>query len=343
MTSSSALDPQLTAGHPSRWRILPILCLSLLLIGLDNLIILVALPTLAEKLNASGAQQQWFADAYGMTFAGFLIFAGSLGDRFGRRRLLLTGFVLVGAASFLASVSGSAELLIAARAAMGLGAELIMPSKLSIITNVFAAEERQKAIAIWAAAASIGIPLGPIVGGALLQTGWWELIFLINVPIVIIALVATARLVPESRSPNLTKIDIPGAALSVLGMAALVYAVIEAPTFGWSSGQTLGVLAAALVFLALFVMWDRRAAQPLLPAAMLRNRNVSVASLGILLNQFGVFGAIFLLTQYHQFVHGHSPLIAGRSRRSSPSSSALPSSPPSREKRVPSGRLPALS
>ena len=220
--------------YPRRWWTLAVLCLSLLVISLDNTILNVALPTLARDLDATGSQLQWMVDAYVLVFAGLLLTMGSLGDRFGRKLALNAGFLIFGVGSILSAWSGSAEALIATRALMGVGGALIMPSTLSILTNVFPSEERGKAIAIWAGVAGLGVPLGPVLGGWLLEHFWWGSVFLINVPIIIVAFVAAWILVPESRDPDASPLDPLGAVLSIAGLASLLYAIIEAPDRGWN-------------------------------------------------------------------------------------------------------------
>ncbi len=223
-----------------RWWTLAVLCVSLLVISLDNTILNVALPTLVRDLDATNSELQWIVDAYVLVFAGLLLTAGALGDRYGRRLALFTGFVIFGGGSLLAAWSGSAGTLITPRALMGVGGAFIMPATLSILVNVFPREERPKAIAIWAATVGLGVPLGPVIGGWLLEHYWWGSIFLINVPIIAVAILGAILVVPESKDPEASRLDPVGALLSIGGLASMLYAIIEAPNVGWLAGQTLG-------------------------------------------------------------------------------------------------------
>lgn len=294
-----------------RWWTLAVLCLSLVVIGLDNTIVNIALPTLVQELAASNSQLQWIVDAYIVVFAGLLLAAGNLGDRYGRKRALNLGFLIFIAGSLLAAYSGSPGQLIASRAFMGVGGALIMPSTLSILVNVFPPDERPRAIAIWAGAAGIGIPLGPVVGGWLLEHFWWGSVFLINLPIIGAALLGGVLVMPESRDPEASPLDIPGALLSIAGLMTLVYGIIEAPEQGWLNPLTLIIFAVALVLLAGFVLWERRVAHPMLNLRLFKNPRLSAASTAILLAFFALLGSVFLLTQYLQFVLGYSALEAG--------------------------------
>ena len=284
---------------------------SLVLIGMDNTILNVALPPIARELGASGSQLQWIVDAYVLVFAGLLLTMGAVGDRFGRKRSLNAGLAVFVAGSVAAALAGSAGALIAARAVMGVGGALIMPSTLSIITNVFPARERARAIGIWAGVAGFGIVLGPVLGGWLLDRYWWGSVFLINVPVAAVAVLAGWSLVPESRDPDATPLDPVGAGLSIAALVALVYAVIEAPKRGWTDPVIPASLAVAVVLSIAFVAWELRSAHPMLPISLFRNPRFSAASAAITLVFFSLFGSIFLLTQHLQFVLGYTPLQAG--------------------------------
>ncbi len=240
-------------AYDGRWWTLAVLCLSLLLTTLDNTILNVALPTLARELPATGSELQWIVDAYVLVFAGLLLTAGAVGDRFGRKRALFAGYMIFAVGAIGAALSGSAGLLIAARAVMGLGGAFIMPSTLSILTNVFAPQERPKAIAIWAATTALGIPSGPVLGGWLLEHFAWGAIFLVNLPIIALAAAAGTVLVPESRDQTEKPLDPIGALLSIAGLGLLVLAIIQAPSHGWASGFTLASFAPAAVLLGGFV------------------------------------------------------------------------------------------
>jgi EmrB/QacA subfamily drug resistance transporter len=303
-----SIDPR---TYERRWKTLLVVSLSLLVIGLDNTILNVALPSLQKEFDASSSTLQWIVDAYLLTFAGFLLTAGTLGDRFGRKWALQAGLALFGGGSLLAMFVQNADQLISVRAAMGAGGALIMPATLSIISNVFPREERQKAIAIWSGVASIGVGLGPLFGGLLLEFFDWSSVFLLNVPVAATALLLGIRLVPNSRDPEPGRFDLVGAGLSTAGLLTLVYGIIEAPERGWTDARVLACFGAALVLLTLFVRWELRTKDPMLNLDFLRNPRFSVAAIGISLASFALFGAIFALTQFLQDAHGYSALQAG--------------------------------
>jgi EmrB/QacA subfamily drug resistance transporter len=297
--------------HRRRWLTLVVLSLSLVIIGLDNTILNVALPTLVRELGASSSELQWMVDSYVLVFAGLLLTMGALGDRFGRKLALNIGLVVFGLSSVAAALADSADALIIARALMGVGGALIMPSTLSIITNIFTGAERGRAIAAWAAVAGLGIILGPVIGGWLLESFWWGSIFLINVFIVGVAIVAGWFLVPESKDPAATPLDPLGALLSIAGLVTLVYSIIEAPQRGWTDGIVLLGFALSAVLLAVFLWWESRTEHPMLRLEFFENPRFSAASVAITLVFFAMFGTVFLLTQYLQFVLGFTPLEAG--------------------------------
>jgi EmrB/QacA subfamily drug resistance transporter len=304
--TASALAP-----YDKRWWTLLILSTALLVISLDNTILNVALPTIERELDAGSGQLQWIVDSYTLVFAGLLLTMGALGDRFSRRGALVSGLVIFGGASLASAFAESANMLIATRALMGIGGALIMPTTLSILTNVFPAEERPKAIGIWAAVAGIGVGIGPAAGGFLLEQFDWTAVFLVNVPIVIAALAATPKLVPDSRDPKQARLDPVGALLSTAGLGILTAAIIEAPARGWTSGIILGGFAASALVLAGFVIWELRTASPMLDVRLFRIRRFTGASAAIALVFFALFGAIFFLTQYLQGVLDYTPLEAG--------------------------------
>ena len=234
--ADTASTPQATTLAVSPWAALAVLCSSLLIINLDTTVLNVALPTLVRDLHATSSQLQWIVDAYALVFGGLLLTAGSLADRLGRKRTFLVGLLAFAGGSAWAAFSGSVGLLIAARASMGVGAALLMPSTLAIITDVFRdPAERQKAIGLWAGASGVGFAVGPIVGGLLLAHFWWGSVFLINVPIAFAAALLAWRLVPDSRNPAALRPDLAGALLSVAGIGLVLWAVIEAPVDGWTS------------------------------------------------------------------------------------------------------------
>ncbi len=288
-----------------------VLSLSLIIIGLDNTILNVAIPTIQSDLQASASELQWMVDSYVLVFACLLLTMGALGDRFGRRLTLQIGLIVFGASSVLAAYSGSSGQLIAARAVMGIGGALIMPSTLSIITDVFPREERGKAIGIWAGTAAFGIGIGPALGGWLVEQFWWGSVFLINVPVTVIALVAGLALVPQSRDAMPPRIDVPGSMLSIVTLTALVYAIIEAPARDWLDPVVLGAFAVSAVFGLAFLYQERRSDHPMLNLRFFRNPRFSAGAGAIATAFFAMFGVIFVMTQYLQFVHGYTALQAG--------------------------------
>jgi len=300
-----------TTPDPRRWWTLVVLCFSLLVIALDNTILNVALPTLQRDLDASASDLQWIVDSYMLVFAAVLLTAGALGDRFGRKKALTFGLVVFGLGSGLSALAESSEMLIATRALMGVGGAFIMPSTLSILTAVFPANERAKAIGIWAAVSGLGIVIGPVTGGWLVEHGDWSLVFLVNLPFVAAALLSGRWLVPESKDPSKPRLDAGGFALSSLGLGALVWGVIEAPARGWTDGVILGAFTLAAVALAAFIAWELRVRQPMLDVRLFLNRRFSAASGAITVAFFSLFGTIFFLTQYLQSVLGYGAFDSG--------------------------------
>ena len=302
------IDP---VQYARRWKTLGVLSLSLVIIGLDNTILNVALPTLQDEFDASPSELQWMVDSYLLVFAGLLLVFGTLGDRFGRKLALQAGISIFGLASLGALFADSANEVIGVRAAMGIGAALIMPATLSIIANVFTGEERGKAIAIWAALAAVGIGLGPLAGGLLLEWFDWPSVFLLNVPFAVVALLLGIRFVPESRDPRPGSFDLLGAALSASGFSLLVFSIIEAPEQGWTSGMVVGSLAASIALLGAFVWWEGHTKEPMLDLGFFRSARFSVGTGAVSVAFFALLGAIFALTQYLQFAHGYSAIAAG--------------------------------
>ena len=299
------------AAYDRRWQTLAVLSLSLFIVGLDNTILNVALPTLQESLDASASKLQWMVDSYLLVFGGLLLTAGTLADRIGRKRMLQTGIAVFGLASLAAGFAGSAGELIGWRAVMGLGAALLMPATLSTITSVFPREERAKAISIWAALAALGIGLGPLVGGLLLQWFDWGSVFFVNVPVAAAALVAGVWLVPETRDPAPGRFDLVGAALSAATLLSLIYAIIEAPSRGWLDPLVVAGFTAAVVLLAGFLAWELRVAEPMLDLGYFREPRFSVSSLAVGASGFALMGSMFVLTLYLQVTKGYSALEAG--------------------------------
>ena len=295
-----------------RWATLTVLCVTLLLISLDNTVLNVALPSIVRSIGAGSSQLQWMVDAYAVVFAGLLLSLGALGDRAGRKWIFMAGLVVFGSASALAAWSGTPDRLTVARAAMGVGAAALMPCTLSILTNVFPAErDRARAIGIWSGTTGLGVALGPIVGGLLLAHFWWGSVFLVNVPIALVGLVAAVWLVPNSKNPAATRPDPVGAGLSIVGLGLLLWGIIEAPGRGWSSPLIIGAIGGALAVIGSFVLWERHIDHPMLPIRFFTSRRYSAAIAALALVLFALLGMFFLMTQYLQFVLGYSPLEAG--------------------------------
>ncbi|MCX9191776.1 MFS transporter [Carbonactinospora thermoautotrophica] len=295
-----------------RWGTLAVLCLSLLLIGLDNTVLNVALPTLQRDLDASASELQWIVDAYTLIFAGLLLTAGSWGDKYGRRRALALGLLVFSAAAAWGANCDSPRELIAARSVMGLGGALVMPSTLSILTNVFTdPAERKRAIGVWAGVSGIGIAIGPALGGWLLEHYAWSSVFWINVPVAGLALLLTPLLVRESRDPRAPRLDLGGATLSTAGLSLLVWAIIEAPDRGWGDRWVVGGFVVAAAVLALFALWERRVREPMLDVSFFHNPRFSVPAISVTLLFFALFGSVFFLSIHIQSVMGYSPLEAG--------------------------------
>jgi EmrB/QacA subfamily drug resistance transporter len=294
----------------------PLILVSLLLaafvINVDTTIVNVALPTLVRELHASNSQLQWVVDAFNLLFAGSVLAAGSLSDRFGRKGMLLAGLSVFGLASLAGGLMDGPGQLIAARAVMGVGAAMVFPSTLSLLTNVFT-ERRERALAIgaWGAITGAAIALGPIVGGWLLELSDWRSIFFAMAPIAAIAGVLAVRYVPTSRDSRAPRTDRAGFALSTAMIALLVYTIIEAPNHGWGSGRTLGSFALMAVLAAAFVSWERRTEQPMLDLSLFRNPRFTAASASVAISFFALSGFIFLVTQYFQFLKGYGPLSTG--------------------------------
>lgn len=299
-------------ANPRRWAILGVLCLSLLLIVVDNTIVNVALPTFVRDLHATTSQLQWIVDAYTLFFACLLLTAGALGDRRGRKGMLTLGLIVFGVASLAAALGSSTGQLIAARAVMGVGAAMIMPATLSILTNVFTnPKERAAAIGIWSAVSGLAIALGPVAGGFLLAHFWWGSIFLVNVPIIAIAIIVGGVMIPTSKDGSTAKLDLKGAALSIIGLGALVWAVIEAPSKGWTSTPIVAAFAVGALVLVGFALLESRLTDPMLNVRFFKNMRFTAASLSITLLFFALTGFIFGVAQYLQGVLGYSALGAG--------------------------------
>jgi len=299
-------------AYRRRYPILAVLCLCLLVVGIDGTIVNVALPSFVYELGASSSDLQWIVDAYTIVFASLLLMAGNTGDRLGRKRALIGGLVVFGVGSAIASMVGTPTQLIVMRAVQGFGAAFLMPATLSILTNVFLdPRERARAIAIWAGVSGLGVAIGPVTGGWLLQHYWWGSIFLVNVPIILAALVATIVVVPESKDPSTPPLDVGGVVFSILGLFGLLYGIIEGPARGWTDATVLGGFALGAVSLVVFVLWEQHQEHPLLDVGFFRNARFTAASLAVTFVFFAMFGSLFFLSQYLQFVLGYDPFEAG--------------------------------
>jgi len=298
-------------GRPRRRQILLVLCLSLLVVVIDNTVLNTALPTLARVLHAGTSSLQWITDAYTLCFAALLIPAGALGDRYGRRLSLVGGLAVFALGSAAAAFASGTGMLIGARVVMGLGAAFVMPATLSILNAVFPPKERPQAIAAWSAVTGIGVVIGPTLGGLLLSHFWWGSVFVINIPLVALALAGVILTVPETAEPGGRRLDIPGAVLVAGALFAIVDAIIEAPGRGWTGTATLAEITAGLAALGIFAWWELRIAHPLIDLRIFASRAFSTAAASVTVIFFALFGSLFVLTQYLQLVHGYSPLSAG--------------------------------
>jgi EmrB/QacA subfamily drug resistance transporter len=302
----------LVRADPKRWYVLGVLCLGLLVVGIDGTIVNVALPTLVRDLGASTSELQWIVDAYTIVFASFLLIAGNTGDRLGRKGCFLFGLVVFGSGSLACSLVSSPGPLIAMRAVQGFGAAFIMPATLSILANVFTdAGERARAIAIWAGVSGLGVAIGPLAGGFLLEHFWWGSIFLVNVPFIILTIVAVLVLVPNSRDEHAPRLDVLGTILSTTGLVALLYGIIEGPSDGWGDPLIVVAFVAAVVLLTSFVLWERHTDHPILDVRFFQNPRFTAASVAVTLVFFAMFGSLFFVSQYLQFVLGYSALKSG--------------------------------
>ncbi|MFE0700107.1 MFS transporter [Streptomyces sp. NPDC058872] len=303
--------PTATRSHPQRWLILGVICLAQLTVLLDNTVLGVAIPSLTSELHASTSDIQWMINAYSLVQSGLLLSAGNAADRYGRKKLLAVGLVLFGLGSLAAGLAASTTQLIAARAGMGVGGALLMTTTLAVVMQIFDDSERVKAIALWSTVASLGFASGPLIGGVILDRFWWGMIFLVNIPVALVALVAVLRLVPESKNSRGERPDLLGALLSTLGMTALVYAIITGPEHGWLSLRVLVPAAVGLLGLGAFARWELHTPHPMLDMRFFRNQEFVGAVSGSILVVFGMGGSLFLLTQHLQFVLGYGPLEAG--------------------------------
>lgn len=293
-------------AHPRRWVILGVLCTSLLLVMQGNTALNLALPKIAGDIGLSSSAMQWIVDIYSLVFAGLLFTTSSIGDRFGRKGVMQAGLALFGLASAYAAFGADSSAgLIAARAVMGLAGAMIMPSTLSILTNVFPVSERPKAIAVWSGIAGGGAALGMLLNGFVLEHFAWHSVFIINLPLAIGALAIGMVLVPTSKDPGGSRIDLLGAVLSTAGISSLVYGLIEAPAHGWLSGETLAFLGGGLVAIGLFIAWQLKTPEPMLDVRLFRKPAFGVSSLSLTLVFFALMGIFFSISQLFQLVMGY--------------------------------------
>lgn len=301
-----------TGSRTRRFLALAVICLAELLVVLDNTIVNVALPSIGVELRTSVSGLQWVVDAYTLTFAGLLLAFGNLGDRYGRRRVMVIGLIGVAVMSIAGANAESLGQVIAARAAMGVFAAAVFPATLALVINIFTdVRERALAIAAWTAMAGFAIAIGPMAGGWLLEHFSWHSVFWINVRIAVVVAAATLLLVPESRASVIGRMDLVGIAASITGITVLVWAIIEAPHHGWTSSVTVGAIAVSIAVLVGFVLWELRTEHPILDLRLFRNRRFSLPALAIAIGYFSMFGFLFLITQYFQGVREYTPFEFG--------------------------------
>lgn len=299
-------------AYKQRWIALAFLGFSLLIISLDNTVLNVALPSISKDLGASASGLQWIVDAYVLVFASLLLTMGTISDRVGRKKVLQVGLVLFGIGSLMAALSNSTNMLIGFRAFQGIGAAIIMPSTLSILTATFRnPTERAKAIAIWAGIFGLGIGIGPIIAGVLLDHFHWSSVFLINIPVVAVALVGGYLFMEDSRDETATRPDIPGVVLSIAGLLALVYGIIKAGEKSWTTNDVLFSMIMGAVLLIVFAWWETRTKTPMLPLKFFKNMSFTGANIALTMVMFSMFGSMFFMSQYFQSVQAYTPFQAG--------------------------------
>ncbi|GAA1007111.1 MFS transporter [Acrocarpospora pleiomorpha] len=297
--------------NPQRWWVLAVLCLVVTVVEVDATVVNVALPSMAADLSASSSDLAWISDAYILTFAAFMLIGGRLGDQYGHKRLLQASLTIFGVASLLCVLATSTGQLLAWRALLGVGGAGILPASLALVTISFPKEERPKAFGIWSAMTVLGLPLGPVLGGWLLNHFWWGSVFLINIPLVLVTMVSAQLLIKTPAGAGGRGLDVPGVLLSALGTGTLLFAIIEGPRLGWATPGTIGAAVAGVILLAVFVGWQRRAPAPVLDLGLLRVRTFVVGSMAASLSFFVFTGIMFVLTQYLQGVLRYEPLNAG--------------------------------
>jgi DHA2 family multidrug resistance protein-like MFS transporter len=301
-----------TKGYRQRWIALGFMGISLLVISLDNTVLNLALPSIANDLGSTAGQLQWIVDAYVLAIAGLLLTVGYLGDRLGRKPTLMVGLSLFALFSLGAALSKSTGMLIGMRALMGIGAATILPATLSILTATFRdSKERAQAIAMWAAVFALGMGIGPLVGGWLLDNFHWSSVFYINLPVIAVGLIGGYFFIENSKAENPRRIDIPGTVLSIAGLFALVYAIIKAGMDGWTAAHVLYAFGAAAILLVSFIFWELKSKNAMLPLNLFKNMSFTGANVAMTLVFFGLMGSFFFLGQFLQSVQGYTPLQAG--------------------------------
>ncbi|UCG83114.1 MAG: MFS transporter [Dehalococcoidia bacterium] len=300
-----------TRIYRMRWWTLVVIAISILIVIIDTTIVNVALPTLQRELGTTQADLQWIITAYSMTFAALMLTMGSLGDRIGRARILQAGIFVFACASLGAAFASTGIQLIIGRIFMGVGAAMIMPATLAIITNVFPREERSKAIGVWAGLGGMGVALGPILGGLIIEELQWNWIFLINLPIAAVALGAGWFLVPESRDPSPKRLDLPGTVLSISALSSLIYGLIQGGNASWTAGDVIGTLIGSVVLIVLFILWERRTKDPMLDIVFFRSARFSAGTGAVSMMGLAMLGLVFTLMLYMQFVNEYDALETG--------------------------------
>ncbi|MEO3855072.1 MFS transporter [Acrocarpospora sp. B8E8] len=312
-TTQLGTDERVTSEppNPQRWWVLAVLCLVVTVVEVDATVVNVALPSMAADLSASSSDLAWISDAYILTFAAFMLIGGRLGDQYGHKRLLQASLMIFGVASLLCVLATSTGQLLAWRALLGVGGAGILPASLALVTISFPKEERPKAFGIWSAMTVLGLPLGPVLGGWLLNHFWWGSVFLINIPLVLVTMVSAQLLIKPPAGAGGRGLDVPGVLLSALGTGTLLFAIIEGPRLGWATPGTIGSALAGVILLTVFLAWQRRASAPVLDLGLLRVRTFVVGSMAASLSFFVFTGIMFVLTQYLQGVLRYEPLNAG--------------------------------
>ncbi|MBI9050183.1 MAG: MFS transporter [Anaerolineaceae bacterium] len=302
---------QTKTQYEKRWAALTILCISLLIIAIDTTVLNMSIPSISGSLGASTAQLMWIMDSYTVVFASLMLTTGTLGDRFGRKKILTIGLIVFGLGSLGAAQSNTTSMLIFFRVFQGIGGSMMMPCTLSLIVNIFPDHaERSRALAIWGGTFGIGAGVGPLIGGVLLNFFEWPAVFYLNIPVVLIGLIGGYLVIPESRNPKPPKLDIPGLLLSSMGIFALVYGIIKAGEIGWGAIEVLGAIIAGMILIGIFLYWEKKTPAPMLPLHFFKNQSFSAGSITMFMNAFAIFGAAYFFSQYFQSVLGYSPLLA---------------------------------